>query len=541
MYFRSMKVGRRAAVMFLLIGIVFSSLGGISIYETKRMDTAADQIRAEWLPSVISLADISSEVNRARALTLRSIMLTDPTEVQSTLAEIENINTVIHKNINNYEQAMSLPEDKQLFENFLKPYGEYLQSQKILQQYISEGQTNKASELLTGSLVPIVERIVQALDDLRRFNLKGIDGASEASSNAYDEAQTFIIFTLTIAVVLLASVALLLTRSIVTPLDDALKVAERVANGDLTHDIQVDGKDEPALLLAALKRMQENLRQTIKQIGESADQLASASEELHAVTDDTSQGLHQQSAEIDQAATAVNQMTVAVEEVANNAVSTADASRSADENAQDGRNQVTQVLSSIEYLVEGVQSTSTEVQNLVSSTGEISKVLDVIGEIAGQTNLLALNAAIEAARAGEAGRGFAVVADEVRALAHRTQESTAEIETMISSIQDGSTRAVSAMHTSEQHASNTLSIAKSAGEALDGITTSISSINQRNLVIASASEEQAQVAKEVDRNLINIRDLSLQTSAGANQTSAAAQELSRLAIELNQMIATFKY
>jgi methyl-accepting chemotaxis protein len=171
---------------------------------------------------------------------------------------------------------------------------------------------------------------------------------------------------------------------------------------------------------------------------------------------------------------------------------------------------------------------------------EISKVLDVIRSIAEQTNLLALNAAIEAARAGDAGRGFAVVADEVRALAHRTQQSTQEIEQMIGGIQSGTDQAVGAMHSSNGRARSTLEVAQAAGTALEQIAQAIASINERNLVIASASEEQAQVAREVDRNLVNIRDLSLQSSAGANQTSAASQELSRLAVDLNSLVARFK-
>ncbi|WP_430492074.1 methyl-accepting chemotaxis protein [Pseudomonas fulva] len=197
-------------------------------------------------------------------------------------------------------------------------------------------------------------------------------------------------------------------------------------------------------------------------------------------------------------------------------------------------------MQSIEQLVADVTGTSAQVQQLASSANEITRVLDVIGAIAGQTNLLALNAAIEAARAGEAGRGFAVVADEVRALAHRTQQSTAEIEHMIAGIQNGTERAVTAMSSSQGRAAGTLEVAQGAGRALEVIAQAIASINQRNLVIASASEEQAQVAREVDRNLVNIRDLSMQTSAGANQTSAAAQDLSRLAVDLNAMVAQFK-
>ncbi|OZB25686.1 MAG: methyl-accepting chemotaxis protein, partial [Pseudomonas sp. 34-62-33] len=334
--------------------------------------------------------------------------------------------------------------------------------------------------------------------------------------------------------------AILLTRSIVAPLAEAVRVAEVVASGDLTQAIDADGTDEPARLLAALKNMQSNLRGTIQSIADSSNQLASASEELHAVTEDSTRGLHQQNTEIEQAATAVNEMTAAVEEVARNAVSTSEASRASTVTAQQGREQVRQTVESIGQLATDVTSTAGEVEQLAQRVHEISKVLDVIRSIAEQTNLLALNAAIEAARAGDAGRGFAVVADEVRALAHRTQQSTQEIEQMIGGIQSGTERAVTAMQGSNGRTRSTLEVAQAAGVALEQITQAISSINERNLVIASACEEQAQVAREVDRNLVNIRDLSLQTSAGANQTSAASQELSRLAVDLNGLVARFK-
>ncbi|WP_369992247.1 methyl-accepting chemotaxis protein [Pseudomonas xanthosomatis] len=285
--------------------------------------------------------------------------------------------------------------------------------------------------------------------------------------------------------------------------------------------------------------MQQSLRETIGRISDSASQLASASEELSAVTEDATRGLQQQSLEIEQAATAVNQMTAAVEEVARNAVATSEASSESDRIARQGREQVQATVIAIEALASGVAGNAEEVGQLAQQVHDISKVLDVIGAIAEQTNLLALNAAIEAARAGEAGRGFAVVADEVRALAHRTQTSTREIEQMIVAIQGGAERAVQGMQHSDAQARSTLGGAHAAGAALEAIAEAIGQINERNLVIASASEEQAQVAREVDRNLTTIRDLAHQSSAGAEQTSAASQALSQLAVDLNTLVQRF--
>ncbi|WP_446439599.1 methyl-accepting chemotaxis protein [Pseudomonas sp. 910_21] len=286
--------------------------------------------------------------------------------------------------------------------------------------------------------------------------------------------------------------------------------------------------------------MQEKLRDTLQRISGSASQLASAAEELNSVTDEGARGLTQQNNEIEQAATAVNEMTSAVEEVARNAVSTSEASQSATTSAGDGRDRVQETVSAIERMTGDVQDTANLIGELANESRDIGKVLDVIRGLADQTNLLALNAAIEAARAGEAGRGFAVVADEVRALAHRTQQSTSEIERMIGSIQSGTEHAVDSMRNSTERAESTLTIARSAGQSLDTINSAINEINERNLVIASAAEEQAQVAREVDRNLVNIRDLSVQSTTGANQTRSASSELSILAVDLNNLVTRFQ-
>jgi methyl-accepting chemotaxis protein len=329
------------------------------------------------------------------------------------------------------------------------------------------------------------------------------------------------------------------TRSITTPLAEAVQSTETIAAGNLTQEIHLEGRDEPAQLLSSLAMMQDNLRSAITQISNSSVQLASASEEMSSVAEDSSRTLQRQNGEIQQAASAITEMSAAVDEVARNASATAEASNASARLAHEGRDRVKHTVSSLRTMTEEFTRTSQQIVGLAEQSKDIGKVLDVIRAIAEQTNLLALNAAIEAARAGEAGRGFAVVADEVRALAHRTQVSTQEIEQMISSIQGGTNAAVGSMRSSVEQAQQALTVAEEAGQALDGIYTKAGEISESNLLIASASEEQAAVAREVDRNIVNISDLSTQSAAGANQTSAATNELARLAIDLNSLVTRF--
>ncbi|WP_426154277.1 methyl-accepting chemotaxis protein [Pseudomonas sp. DC3000-4b1] len=233
-------------------------------------------------------------------------------------------------------------------------------------------------------------------------------------------------------------------------------------------------------------------------------------------------------------------MSAAVDEVAGNAAAASDAANHSSVAALDGRNQVEETVRAISRMVSTVQATSGSVKTLAENAGAINKVLEVIRAIAEQTNLLALNAAIEAARAGEAGRGFAVVADEVRALAHRTQASTQEIAQMVSAIQNGTHEAVDSMQATSVQANDTLQKAEGAGQALMTITESIAQINERNLLIATAAEEQAQVAREVDQSLVSIRNLSEQTSEGSRQTTVATAELSKLATDLSRLVGQFR-
>ncbi|KTC18016.1 chemotaxis protein [Pseudomonas putida] len=539
MSLRRLNIAPRAGLGFGLVALLVFALGAFSLLQMSSMRQQSEQVDSNWLPSVISVGQISQDMFRIRALTLRLLLNSDNAAQQQTHSRIEQIKGELGKEQQRYQALIALPEEQALFDRYLKLEQQYLSYQARVVQMALQGQTTEAVALVNGEMNQLADQLTTTLNELIALNNHHANMATELAGTVYERARVWVVGLLVAALVLTVVLALTLTRSIVRPLAQSLQVAEVVATGDLTPQINVEGSDEPARLQAALKQMQQSLRDTIGRISDSSNQLASASEELSAVTEDATRGLHQQTQEIEQAATAVNQMTAAVEEVASNAVATSQASTESDRIARQGREQVRLTVASIEALADGVTANAAEVGQLAEQVHGITKVLDVIGSIAEQTNLLALNAAIEAARAGDAGRGFAVVADEVRALAHRTQQSTREIEQMIGGIQEGTDRAVEGMQQTNQRAQGTLDGAHAAGTALEEIATAISLINERNLVIASASEQQAQVAREVDRNLTNIRDLALQSSAGANQTSAASQALSQLAIELNTLVGRF--
>ncbi|MBT2338140.1 MULTISPECIES: methyl-accepting chemotaxis protein [Pseudomonas] len=415
--------------------------------------------------------------------------------------------------------------------------------QAMVQRYVAlmaAGDLENGRVLLLGDLQKTYRKVMDQLTIMIDSNDRQINEGVQAAARQEASARTILYSGIVIAFIAALLLGVFISRLISRPIAVAVDCAERIAQGDLTQHITSNRRDEAGQLLKALGDMQGSLRSTIQQIASASDQLASAAEELTAVTDDGSRALTRQNDEIQQAATAVTEMTSAVEEVARNAVSTSQASQSTSSQASSGRDQARNAVQAINNATQELTSSTGLVRDLAVQVRDIGKVLDVIRGIAEQTNLLALNAAIEAARAGEQGRGFAVVADEVRALAARTQASTGEIESMIHAVQGRADSAVDAMGKSQALVTETQSLARATGEALEQIAEGISQINDRNLVIATASEEQAHVAREVDRNLVNIQDLSTQTAAGANQTNASSQELSNLALSFNALVGRFR-
>ncbi|UMZ12603.1 methyl-accepting chemotaxis protein [Pseudomonas sp. MPFS] len=540
MSLRTLNIAPRAFLGFALIGCLMLFLGTFALIQMGKIHAATERITQDTLPSIKSVDDFTQLSLRLRVHAYRLLVNRDPVAQQRTLDAMAERNRKIDEARPGYEALISMAEERAAYDQYIDMLTQHRQLESRLIELSRSNQLDTMQELLNTQLMDNAEKINATLNRLVQINTRYATEAAEEAAQLYRDASNLVMALLALATALTLLFAWLLTRSITLPIAKALDAAEEIAEGNLTRPIHVDGSDEAGRLLRAMAKMQENLRDTLQRISGSATQLASAAEELNSVTEESARGLTQQNNEIEQAATAVNEMTSAVEEVARNAVSTSEASREATTSAGDGRDLVQETVSAIERMSADVQSTAGLIGDLANESRDIGKVLDVIRGLADQTNLLALNAAIEAARAGEAGRGFAVVADEVRALAHRTQQSTSEIERMIGSIQNGTEQAVDSMRNSTERAESTLNIARGAGLSLDTINSAIIQINERNLVIASAAEEQAQVAREVDRNLVNISDLSVQSATGAHQTSAASNELSRLAVDLNSMVARFR-
>ena len=539
MSLRNLNIAPRAFLGFAFIALLVIVLGVFAVNRMSIIRQASVEMDSTQLPSVTQLAVVTENVLRLRILSFRVLVNREAAGLQEAQTRIGVLVDKVRAAQASYAALPASPEERALYQTFATTLDNYLQAQNQMMELSRQDKVDEMRTLINTRIKDGTDQMGEQLNKLIAMNASDAKAASVQAGEYYDSAITGIIIVAVFAAIATVLLAWLLTRSIVTPLNRAVQAAQTIADGNLTKVIEIDGKDEATQLLQALATMQTNLRKTIEQIAGSATQLGAAAEELSAVTEEASRGLQQQNNEIEQAATAVNEMTAAVEEVARNAVSTSEASNQSTHAAREGRDQVVKTVDAIQTMTHDVQNTAHMIEGLAAQGRDIGKVLDVIRAIAEQTNLLALNAAIEAARAGEAGRGFAVVADEVRALAHRTAQSTQEIEKMVAGIQNGTGEAVSSMQQSNQRTQTTLEMARAAGVALEQITQSIHQINERNLVIASASEEQAQVSREVDRNLVNIRDLATQSAAGANQTSAATHELSRLAVDLNAMVARF--
>lgn len=387
----------------------------------------------------------------------------------------------------------------------------------------------KVSQQLASNAKIVVQQVNQAYD------AEGQSMQSELQANSM-----MIIGSSVLALVVGLIAALVITRLIVAPLRSVIATAQRIAAGDLSRTVNVTRKDEIGQLMQAMQQMGAGLSTIVSGLQAGIEQLATSAHSLSAVTEQTNLEVSSQKEETEQVATAMNQMTATVHDVARNAEEAALAAQTADDKVDSGQAVVRQSMQRIEQLASSASSASNSIENLSAEIQNIGTVLGVIKSVAEQTNLLALNAAIEAARAGEQGRGFAVVADEVRALAKRTQQSTEEIERLVSRLQSGAQASVVQIRSSGELVKLAVSDALQTESALGSIAAAVSMIQQMNQQIAAAAEEQSSVAEEINRSVTSIRASADQSALAMQGNAASSIELASLGLELKGMVGHFK-
>ncbi|WP_200172497.1 methyl-accepting chemotaxis protein [Ectothiorhodospira shaposhnikovii] len=407
---------------------------------------------------------------------------------------------------------------------------------------VENGNTQVALRVYQEETLTHLNTLRRLLTDLGQALERERDQALEQAGAAASTAARIMAVTALAALLAAMLLGLMLTKGIVNPLRQTTGHLRAIAegDGDLTRRLPVSGRDEITDLSSAFNIFAERIHSLVRQVVGASAQLAAAAEQLSTTSEETREQVRRQQSEVGQVATAMNEMAATVQEVARNAAEASSTARTTNAQAQAGGHEVEQTVRTIKDLAAEVELTASVIGRLSGDSDEIGKILDVIRGIAEQTNLLALNAAIEAARAGEQGRGFAVVADEVRTLASRTQASTNEVQTMIERLQSGAAEAVRVMEQGRGKARQGVEQAGKAGESLNVITRSIGTINDMNAQIASAAEEQSAVADEVNRNVVNISDGVEHAATGSSQIAAASDELARLAAELQERVGQFK-
>ena len=425
---------------------------------------------------------------------------------------------------------------RDLLSQFSHASQQYIEATITIHKLITSRNALIANEL--DKLGPV---IAAQLEEVKLSVMSEQDNLGPMIQKNNNDSISLILFFAVGGILIAIFTSILIVRVIVRPLKQAVHVANELAEGRLETKIEVSGNDEISQFMTAIDKMAKNLSEMIRNISNASGELSSSAIQLSASAEQASQGASEQQQETDLVATAMNQMTASIGDVANNAVSASNAAENANNEAIQGIKVVTKTLNSIDELATQMTQTEQQVLTLQRESDNIGGILQVISGIAEQTNLLALNAAIEAARAGEQGRGFAVVADEVRSLAKRTQESILQIETLTSALQTGSENAVNAIKSGKIKADLTVSEAHNATIALESINGAIQTISDMNIQIASASEQQSQVAESININVLNVRRITGESVNVVAQNAQSSSELAQVADQLRMLVTQFSF
>ncbi|WP_324023153.1 methyl-accepting chemotaxis protein [Aeromonas caviae] len=545
----TMTIGKKLTAGFAVLGLMMAFIGGFSLFEFSKMNRAAIGFTDSILPAVVRTSTLGETINALRRYELDVFLVADDAQQKARYRnESEKSLQEAARQIVAHDGTIWAEdrEERRAFDIVKADWERYIALHQRIRQMQDSGQMAEAQHLFMGEGVTLYTNLTKSVGELIRINHGYSVGSRAEVVDAFDSAKLSVTLALVIGLALVVALSVVLTRQIRDPLIMLARQAQRIASGDLGRgELQewVRGnrfnRDELGQLGSAIDRMQGALAELVSEISGSVSQLSSAVEEVSAISEQSAKGMASQQGEVSQVATAMNEMQSTVNEVARNTTDAMGAAKQASHTSTQGNQVVRSAIGSIEQVSRQIEQAGSVVQQLETDSASISMVLDVIRGIAEQTNLLALNAAIEAARAGEQGRGFAVVADEVRSLAQRTQASTAEISKMIEVLQERTAEAGSAMQLSRQQMQESVELAREAGSSIDSINGAVTQITDMNTLIATATEQQNAVTEELNRSIVKIHTAADENAQGAQQTAQACVELSKLATSLHHMTQRF--
>ena len=538
-FVKNMKIRNKLAWSFGLAVLLMALVGGLAIYQMHRGEGLTATIRDNAIPCIQMAGTMDSILQHKRILVMKFITARTSAEIQTLESDNQLLNQQAEQLWRDYSPLISVAREREQLDTVKRTYGEY--DQMMLTQLLPlvRAQDREAALALTAQLKPVADRLTADVQELIRINDEAADALTQVMSEQNTQAIELISICLAVAIAIGILLTVVLSRLIANPLLSLVVTAQRVAAGDLTVQVQVESQDEVGQVSLAFARKVEQLRTTMHRLADDALSLASSSEQLHGLSDHIATASEQVVAQSITVATAGEEMVATTSDIANNCQAAACNSEETKQTTLSGMEVVRVTVQGIRQRSEKTKQDAESVTSLGKRTEQIGSIVATIQAIAAQTNLLALNAAIEAARAGEHGRGFAVVADEVRALAGRTTQSTQEISDMIRTIQQEARAATESMDSSVSEMEQVAQEAEKLELTLDEILRQVNDVNLQITQIATAAEEQSATSAEISSNMTQITTVVQDMSQGAEESASSASQLARMADEMKKTVASF--
>ncbi|WP_199451214.1 methyl-accepting chemotaxis protein [Vibrio harveyi] len=537
----NLSIKSKISALILIISAAVIALSFFFNSQIKLIDGKMSEFSDTTVPSILLVKNIEIEVGILRKDEFSLLTNVNHAEFKTWLKGLDESESKIDSYIEQYGKTLWDQRDRDAFNRVNDAWEKYRSFNEKYSALLLTKQIDEANAMLLDGF-PAFQALSIAIKNLVELNQTYIKEDIDSTHVVVTDAITYGIVAIVALLALGFSLGLFLTKQICSPLNYVVEMASKIASGDLTYQLPRNkiGNDELGILADACIDMQAKLLSLVDSISSTTAQVSTATEEVSAISEQTSSGMDEQQQQLNLIATAMNEMQATVNDVANNTEAASETANGASNDAKQGLEVVQECISKINEASVAIQSVGTMVSELEQDASNISVVVDVIQDIAEQTNLLALNAAIEAARAGEQGRGFAVVADEVRTLASRTQSSTEEIVSIISKLQNCSKTAVSATNNSNDLIQVCVEQAQNAGATIGQIEQSVDNIAEKSIQIASACSEQSSVTEELHRNVEHINQFSSEVATGSRQTAVACRDLSELAVGLQEIVSQFK-